>query len=329
MKYWKRFFFSPFDPLPLAMFRISLGLLILGAYLCLAPNWHDYYSDTGIGGPYIDWWSIFYFTNGIIPLNLFWWMAVAASIGFTLGYQTRVCTIILYILEVSMIHSNRMIANGEDFTFRMLLFYSCFTDLGKALSLDAWIKAKKQSLIANDSSTWPMAWPIRLMQINFALIYVISLPNKLAYDPAWLNGDAVYLSIVSNLWGRWPWPSLFYGGGLSQILTYLTLLAEGTFPVLVWFDKTRMYVIALVASLHLGIAVMLQNATFFTLSMVATLWIFIPGTMLRGWMDKVFHQGFSKLTVEEIPGPEIPLQKNIQRGAKVKPGRKMKERRRH
>jgi hypothetical protein len=314
MKYWKRFFFSPFDPLPLAMFRLSLGWLILVCYLCLAPNWNAYYSDHGVGGAYSDTWSIFYYTEGIIPLSLFWWIGLAASIGFTLGYQTRACTIILYIIEVSMIHSNRMIVNGEDFTFRMLLFYSCFTDLGKALSLDAWVKAKKKPITSSDSSAWPAAWPIRLMQINFVLIYVISLPNKMVDDVAWLNGDAIYLSIVSNMWSRWPWPGLFYGGVLSKIITYTTVIGEGTFPILVWFDKTKIYSIALLASLHLGIAIMLQNVTFFTLSMVATLWIFIPGKMLRPWMDKVSSKGVAEPAAKEIPGPE-----NIQRGAKAKP----------
>ncbi|HWZ95057.1 MAG TPA: HTTM domain-containing protein [Opitutaceae bacterium] len=323
MKYWKRFFFSPFDPLPLSMFRISLGVLITMAYFCLAPNWNAYYSDNGVGGPYIDSWSIFYFTKGVIPLDLFWWIAVAASLGFTLGYKTRVCTIVLYILEVSMIHSNRMIVNGEDFTCRMLLFYSCFTDLGRALSLDAWLKAKKKIPVSNDPSAWPVAWPIRLMQINFALIYVISLPNKIVDDHAWLTGDAIYLSIVSNMWSRWPWPGIFYGGMLSKIMTYMTVLAEGTFPVLVWFNKTKMYSIALLASLHIGIAIMLQNVTFFTLSMVASLCMFIPGKMLRGWMDKVFHQGFSELLVKEAP-----VQENTQRGPKAKPGRGRKGRRR-
>jgi hypothetical protein len=55
----------------------------------------------------------------------------------------------------------------------------------------------------------------------------------------------------------------------------------GAFPILVWFKRTRLYAVAATAALHLGIAVRLQNVTFFTLSMVCSFWLFVPGETTR------------------------------------------------
>ncbi|MSR82770.1 MAG: hypothetical protein EXS58_07575 [Candidatus Latescibacteria bacterium] len=53
--------------------------------------------------------------------------------------------------------------------------------------------------------------------------------------------------------------------------------------LLVWFSKPQLYVIGVAAALHLGIAFMLKGATFFTLSMVCGLWIFVPAGTTRNW----------------------------------------------
>jgi len=51
--------------------------------------------------------------------------------------------------------------------------------------------------------------------------------------------------------------------------------------VLVWFRRTRHPAVVGLAALHLGIAVMLQNVTFFTLSMACSFWVFVPGETTR------------------------------------------------
>ena len=47
------------------------------------------------------------------------------------------------------------------------------------------------------------------MQVNFALIYAISLPHRLVDDISWWNGDALYYTIANDMWRRWPWPEAF------------------------------------------------------------------------------------------------------------------------
>ena len=130
-------------------------------------------------------------------------------------------------------------------------------------------------------------WSVRLLQINVALVYAISLPYKLADDAAWTDGTAIYWAVTSNLWGRWPWPELFYGGLVSTVLTYGTITVEAAFPLLVWFRKTRMSVIVALAGLQVGIVLFLQNVTFFSLSMVCALLLFVPPSLAREWSAHV------------------------------------------
>jgi hypothetical protein len=289
---WERLWFKPYDPLPAALYRICMGTLLTAMYLALAPSFSRYFGRNGVlsledptlsQGPE-DWWSLFYLFSGV-PLWVFWLLGLVAAIGFTVGWKTRLWTIVLFALEMSMSHRNRFAINGEDLVARMTLFYGCFAPLGATLSIDEWWKRRKAARAAAadvpDVAAAPRIWPVRLMQINVALIYAISLPHKLDDDVAWRNGDAIFLSVTSSLWGRFPWPSLFYGT-LGDVMTYFTVAAEGLFPIVVWFARTRPYAVLALASLHLGIAFMLKNVAFFSLGMVCCFWLYLPAETIRG-----------------------------------------------
>ena len=148
-----------------------------------------------------------------------------------------------------------------DLVLRMLLFYACFVPLERAW----WWDARRARRMGTAPEPFP-AWPLRCMQVNFLLIYVLSLPNKLADDVGWLNGDAVYWSVANSTWGRWPWPNLFYDYGAA--LSYGTIVVEGLVPWLVWLRPTRRWAMAGGIGLHLGIVVLLQNVAFFSVAMM-------------------------------------------------------------
>ena len=281
---WNRCWFSRFDPVSIGVFRIFLGLLITVFYIALFPNWERFYALDGIRslndatlGQRDDWWSVFYWTEDWLPIRVYWWVGLFSAILFTLGWRTRLFTVLLYVLQCSLLHRSPPAMNGEDVVFRMLLFYGIFAPLGYRLSVDSILKHRKGGEQKAEAEL-PTIWAIRAMQINFALIYLISLPNKLVDDVAWWNGNAIYLSVVSNMWSRWPWPEMFYrfDGFLSICFSYGTILVEGAFPLLVWFKKPRLFLICALAGMHIGIAVMLNGVAFFSLSMVCGFWLFVP-----------------------------------------------------
>lgn len=258
----------------MGIFRIAMGIVTTVMYFCLLPNWHAYFSSTGmlsLGAiPPNDIWSVFQLTDGLFSPIVYWVIGTLAAMALTVGFQTRVCTIILYVLQVSMIHRNHMVVNGEDLVFRMLLLYSMFATMDNSV----FKKGSKGTI-----------WPVRLMQLNVLAIYVFSLPIKLMSDSAWLDGSLMYWVMVNKTWSRWPWPQMFYSGFFStvivKIMTFSGLLVELTFPILVWFKKTRLYIIAAIATFHLSIAIILKNVTFFSLSMVCAFVVFVPGEDMR------------------------------------------------
>lgn len=288
---WDRLWFAPADPFSLALMRVSLGVSLLAFFLVSAPNWHRFYAPDGVNA--LDWhegtWSLFYWTEGIVPLDAWLGLALVASVFLAVGWLTRASTVVLYLIESSMIHSAPQATNGEDFVFRFLLFYGMCAPLGACLSVDNVAFGRAEPAPEH----FPAVWPTRLAQINVALVYLISLPWKLCDDKAWWDGSAIYYVMASATWSRWPWPSLFYGG-LSHVSTWGTVVVEGAFPVLVWFRRPRPYVLAGIVALHASIAVVLSNVTFFNIAMLCSFWIFVPGESSRAAFARVSRSLGSK-----------------------------------
>jgi hypothetical protein len=283
---WDRFWFSRIDPVSASVCRICLGGLLVCFYVANAPNWERYYAADGVTGVSVldptraqqSPWNVFAWTEGVVPLGAFWWLGLFCAVCFTIGLNTRLSTVVLFVLQTSLVHANRAAANGEDLTFRMLLFYGIFAPLNDTLAVDSWLEQKFRKEPRTDV---PLAWPIRLMQLNILLVYVISVPYKLAIEGAWWDGTAIYWTMMNATWCRHPGWLLWAQWPVSALATYGTLFVEGLFPILVWFRRTRLVALAAVAAMHLGIALMLQNVSVFTLSMVCSLWLFVPPETTR------------------------------------------------
>ena len=297
---WNHFWFRRFDPISVGMFRIWFGSLMLIMLAASYPNWDMYYDADGVLSlndadlaPYRTdppGWSVFALFEGVVPTRAWWWVAVLTASLLTLGLATRLATIGMFLLVCSMVNRAPVMVNGEDLVFRMLLFHGMFAPLGHSLSLDGAIRRRwRQQRGIKQPPSPPMIWAVRMMQINVALIYVISLPYKIADDPAWITGDAIYWTMASDMWSRQWFPELgyMYGGVLSKIATWGTLLVEGQFPILVCFRRTRLLAIALVTSLHVGIAILVPNVALFTLSMVVAFWLYMPPETTRSILRRL------------------------------------------
>lgn len=281
---WNPFWFSRLDARPLALFRIMTGLLMLAMLLSLYPNWSRFFAADGmisLNSPGLENnrvntpLGLFFWTEGLVPIQTFWPLGVVCSLLFVVGWKTRWATLGMLVFIGSMINRNPYVVNGEELVWRMVLLYSLLIDLGATWSVDAWMRARR----GRPARTTVFAWPVRMMQINIALIYAISLPYKFAQDPGWVTGDAFHWTVASDMWGpnSLPWITLAGGGILRKLITFGTVVVEGAFPLLVWFEKYRRWVLAPIACLHLGIALMIPNVTFFTLSMVCVFPCFLTG----------------------------------------------------
>lgn len=283
---WNRCFFAACDPLPAAVARIGLGLLLLFMFLALDANWERFYAADGIMSfvdhdldqrRFVDDWNLFHIVRDRVPLRAFWLVGVCGSAALAIGFCSRLASLALLALMTSMINHTPVAVNGEDLIARLLLIYGCFAPWGQALSVDAWLRRGKPQPLAT-------VWPIRMMQLHMLLVYAISLPYKIVQDWDWVTGEALHWTVASDMWwvrGSMPWLTLALGGLIVKLLTWGTLLIEGAYPVLVWFRPTRRWVVAGIAGLHLGIAATIPGVTLFTLSMVVGAALFLPGDDYR------------------------------------------------
>src|SRR5581483_2165602 len=114
----------------------------------------------------------------------------------TLGLATRPATIVAWALAVTFHNRLPWVLNGGDALFRAGLFYLMLAPSGAAWSLDRWLFPARQPVLVP-------AWPVRLMQIQLALIYFATGVSKLPAD--WLSGEAVYWVMNDLAVARWPY----------------------------------------------------------------------------------------------------------------------------
>ena len=117
-------------------------------------------------------------------------------------------------------------------------------------------------------------WPLRLLQLQIAIIYLNSGLWKL-FGEAWRDGSAQQLAANVNLFRRFPVTVPSELDWLATPLTYLTLFWEISFPVLVCFRITRLAALLCGVAIHLGIMGLMEVGTF-SLMMLATYVAFLP-----------------------------------------------------
>lgn len=289
---WNRFWFSRVDPLPLSMTRVGVGLLWLVWLMVTAPNWQRFYAQDGMlslsepdlnSRRSISHFNLIELTEQWIPVASWWWIGLALAITVAVGFKTRIATVGLLLFAMSIIRRNNYIVNGEELVLRMLLLYGCFSPWGERMSLDRWLKkATKENLPSEE--ILPLVWSWRMMQINFLLIYMISLPYKFAQDIDWFTGDALHWTIASDMWWTRNWMAditLSFNGVIRKLMTWGTVLLEGTFPICVCFRRTRVPSTLAMMSLHFGIAYCIPGVTLFTLSMIVGSAMFLPGEFYK------------------------------------------------
>lgn len=281
---WDRCWFAPTQPYALAAFRIAFGLLWLDILLSSLPNWSRFYGRDGIvpfewlADPFFARPTLLAISSDAIWTTAFGVLALAAAVLITVGYRTRLATIALYLVVISLVNRTPTVTHGEDLVSRPLLFFACFASLGDRWSVDDWLRSRAGRPMSPPGPIWPM----RMMQISAAFVYLFSAPAKVSDDLAWIDGSAVYYVMASANWGRFPGLApLLYSGPLSPLLSWSTLVIEGSFPFLVWHRRTRPLALVTLAGLQTAIAVLVDHVFNFNLIMLVSFLLFLPDAALE------------------------------------------------
>lgn len=272
------FLFAPASPYPVAAFRIFFGLMILQNALLLLPDIILWYGKDGI---FLDRTNTvlepFVSLNilNLIPGDNNWLIAVftiyiIASITLTIGYKSRISSIIVWLVFVSLYHRNCYLLNSGDTFIRVIAFWLMFAPTGAAWSLDHFLRQKKHGAKFNELVP---NWGLRCLQMQFCFVYYHAVVTKAPGWP-WVYGTAVYISSRLEGLARFPLfisPEIF---AISKLISWATLLIEFALFTFIWIKELRYYVMALAICMHLTID-WSMNIPQFEWMMVGTMLLFV------------------------------------------------------
>jgi HTTM domain len=287
---WNRLFFAPVSARPLGAFRIVYGLLMLVYMGLMIPEFNLWYTGQGLlqaaesreaAGPFR--FSALQYTDNPVAAHAVWAVTTAAAVGLTLGWRTRVMSVLFYLGMITLYHRNVMSNGGPDAVPVLLSFYMMFCPSGAAYSLDAARAARKRGTVAEPLI---VPWGMRLLQMQICLIYFQSCVIKCRGTP-WLDGTTVHYVLFNREFGMFNLEWLAQYPLLINLMTHGALLFEFAVAFWIWFRPTRRWAILAGILLHLGIRPVL-NIPGFGEVMCATYLTFLAPDELQSllrWLD--------------------------------------------
>ncbi len=132
----------------LAFLRIAVGIIVIADMAFRLVNLEAHYSDDGLlpRAAAIGWndlcFSIHYISGKWeIQLTLFA-LSISCAFNLMVGHKTRLMTVLLWILTISLHNRNAFILQGGDEFVRMILFWAIFLPWGRVWSIDSIWKEK-------------------------------------------------------------------------------------------------------------------------------------------------------------------------------------------
>lgn len=250
---WNLFWFHPAEARPLAALRIltSVGLL------CYLLTWGDlryWLANDGIypaesaatiahdlDGKVLIFRGFFFpgLESGL-TLEIFRGFLILATVCLAIGFYTRIAAVVVWLGTLCLLQRLSFLAGPNEQLLATLLFYVALYPAGEYWSLDARLRgaSAKPSQFANIA--------LRLWQIHFAVLVLTMAQEKLA-GPAWWDGEAAWYLAARTLSRPLDLSFLRQNELLTNAWTQGIILAEVTFPVLVWSRYCRPLVLALSA----------------------------------------------------------------------------------
>lgn len=276
-----QFFFQKIDILQFALLRICLGFLVTLYLIDLLPYASIHFSQQGwlsindLGIYNAGGWSLLFVNENDQYAALFFQAAIVLSISFTLGFLTKISGWATLIALVSLWNKNPLIMDGDDAVLRIMLFFLLLSPCGKALSIDQ--RIGRRQLQAE-------IWPLRMIQIQLAIIYFISGWVKFHSDE-WLNGTILGYVLAHPDYSRWNLAPLLISPFIQNVLHVLAFIIrwwELLFPLLILQSKSRMISLTIGIAFHIGLLVFM-NLRLFSWIMLSLYIAFIPSRYFRSW----------------------------------------------
>jgi predicted DCC family thiol-disulfide oxidoreductase YuxK len=283
---WNRFFHEPMPATTLGVYRILFGLMLLAYAGLISSDLLIWYGDKGVlplaeskltpGGAGLNLLHLLPHTDGAV--KGFFALLVAAAFCVTIGFQTRIASIVAYLTLVSFHHRNVMLLHSGDFFLRIVSFWMMFADSGRAFSVDRLIRVARGKESQGPGYITP--WPLRMIQLQVCMLYFDAFLWKIRGE-TWMNGLAIYYSSRLIEFYRFPTPYVFEHLWTIKLMTWGTLVVEFSLGFLLWIKDLRYWILLAGVFLHLGIDWTMNIPLFAPIMMTAYVTFVDPADMDR------------------------------------------------
>jgi hypothetical protein len=262
---WSRFWFADGSPIPVALFRIIVGFLVLQFCWGISADVIPFFgpnamvsaetSATWFGPAKFNLFSCF----PAISISTFYWLLVAAALFLTVGLFSKVSAFAVYLLLLSFQSQNNLaIYNILELLFLMALCLA-FSRGGDALSFDRLLRIWRRTNPEFGPAEPGSIVGQRLIQLQLILIYWGAFSSKLQ-GTTWMDGTAIYYATHSMMFQQLQFAHLhlFDRLWLCQILSWSTLVLEFMLITLIWIRECRYPVLMLGLCFHTGMELSLS-----------------------------------------------------------------------
>ena len=263
----------------LGLMRIGIALVIIADLLIRFGDLSAHYTGSGVWpsallrnfGWQDGFWSVHrLFDTYAWELSLFI-VHFMAAVFLLIGFKTKLTTLILWLLTVSLHNRNVFILQAGDDLLRMVLLWAVFMPWHVRYSVDS--RREKRSALTSGFS---------YAGYFLLLVSVYFFAAILKYSAEWhQEGSAIYYALSLEqlrLPGIGDW--LYGYPRCMQALTWLVLVLEFLIAGLIlWPSKkgiNRFIAFVLIVVLHAGIGATLYVGLFFVIGMVSAIGL-LPG----------------------------------------------------
>lgn len=315
---WNRFWFTPSDVISAGVLRILSGLLAFYYVLSYSGDLVRWFGPAGLlparivrqpeflGPTLLDGASLREASFHLSYLSWIhdpWLLWIVHGLGlvvvalFTVGLFSRITNVLAVVVTLAYVHRAPMITGPLEPVLTMLLIYLCFAPTGACLSLDAWLRKRKEGAAsATDvpSPSWTTTISLRLIQLHLAGLVLVMGLSKLAGETWWM-GDAVWW-LIAHTESRLIDLTFLSGAPLViNAWTHGIVLFELVFPLLIWNRLARPLLLAGAVLVWVPLALVTGWLPFFAGLLVAAT-AFVPASSLRKFLDQPVKPGKARKT---------------------------------
>jgi hypothetical protein len=312
---WINFWFAPVHPVGLHTLRFLSSLLFIIWLITLAGHQEAFF---GWGGwvdrqvynaslraaegsiSQTDWslWSLLYlFGSNSVWVNVVYWTAFVVFVLFGLGLWTRVTSVLTWVMVVSFL-ANPITRQDADpllgiLAFYLMIGYVLMGQWNRRLSWPDGILGTKQTWLFGRGEQPPSVaanLAVRLLQVHFALVVVVSALHKLQIGD-WWSGVAFWYPLHPPF--QTTADSLRAEAAHAQstlfflsLAQYLVLAWQLGFPFFAWRRSWRPVLLGGAAIGWIGCLTIYKQPLFGPIYCIAALSYLTPAEWL-GICDKV------------------------------------------